>query len=55
MLENVFCLPNKFNNSPDGIPKGLLNKYDMKYVLIFYKIFTRFLEEGFYPDIWKIS
>ena len=49
------CLHNKFHNSPDGIPKGLLKNVSNEICTPISLIFTRFLKEGFCPDIWKIS
>ena len=56
VLCKFLCLlPSKFNNSPDGIPKGLLKKLSFELCHPLSIIFTNILDSGICPDIWKIS
>ena len=56
VLRTFLCFPPiKFNNSPDGIPKGLLKKLSFELCHPLSIIFTNILDSGICPDIWKIS
>ena len=56
VLHRFLCLlPSKFNNSQDGIPKGLLKKLSFELCHPLSIIFTNILDSGICPDIWKIS
>ena len=56
VLRTFLCLlPSKLNNSPDGIPKGLLKKLSFELYHPLSIIFTNIIDSGICPDIWKIS
>ena len=56
VLRTFLCLlPSKFNNPPEGIPKGLLKKLSFELCHPLSIIFINILDSGKCPDIWKIS
>ena len=55
-IRKFLCfLPNKFNNSSDGLPKGVLKILSFKLCEPLSIIYSRFLKEGYCPDLWKHS
>ena len=48
-------LPNKFNVSPDGLSKGLLKNLSFELCYPLSIVFTRILNDGICPLIWKKS
>ena len=46
-------LPNKFNVSPDGLSKGLLKNLSFELCYPLSIVFTRILNDGICPLIWK--
>ena len=56
IVRKFLCkLPNTFNSSPDGLPKGMfmLISYEISYPLSI--VFQRILDEGQCPNIWNLA
>ena len=53
-IRRFLCfLPNKFNNSSDGLQKGVLQIISFELCEPLSIIYSRFLKEGYCPDLWK--
>ena len=55
IIKFLCFLPNKFNNSSDGLPKGVLKILSFELCEPLSIIYSRFLKEGYCPDLWKHS
>ena len=55
-IRKCLCfLPNKFNNSSDFLPKGVLKILSFELCKPLSIMYSRFLKEGYCPDLWKHS
>ena len=52
LLKFLCQLPNKYNNSPDGIPKALLKILSFQLCYPLSIIYINILKTGICPDIW---
>ena len=56
IVRKFLCLlPNKFNNSPDGLPKGMLKllSFELSYPIC--KVFNYIFDKGICPTVWKAA